>query len=130
VVWLNTQGQGTLGHLNYFLQFTNLSGSACTLKGYPGVSAVDLRGRQLGSAAARDTTTPSRTIHLAPGATAKALVRITQTGVFSRAVCRPVTAAGFRIFAPNATSAKTVPFPFGACSRSGVTYLTIRAVRR
>jgi hypothetical protein len=35
----------------YYLEFTNLSGHACTLAGYPGVSAVGLSGGQLGSPA-------------------------------------------------------------------------------
>jgi hypothetical protein len=129
VVWLDTQSQGAAGHLFYNLKLTNLSGHACTLRGYPGVSAVDLRGHQIGSAAVRDTTTPARLIRLSPGGTASALLRLTNTGVFSRSACGQVTAAGFRVFPPNATSPKIVPFPFGACSRRAVTYLAIRAVR-
>jgi hypothetical protein len=39
------------GSIYYHLEFTNLSGRACTLVGYPGVSAINLSGHQLGSAA-------------------------------------------------------------------------------
>ena len=42
VIWLETQGNGALGSIYYNLDFTNLSGHACTLVGYPGVSAVNL----------------------------------------------------------------------------------------
>src|SRR4029079_9392733 len=46
VVWLNTQGSGTAGSTFYQLKFTNLSGHACTLTGYPGVSGVNLAGHR------------------------------------------------------------------------------------
>ena len=51
VVWMDTQGDGAAGSVYYTLQFTNLSGHACTLRGYPGVSAVSLSGHQLGAPA-------------------------------------------------------------------------------
>ena len=47
VVWLDTQGSGAAGSSFYELQFTNLSRRSCRLAGYPGVSAVDLGGRQV-----------------------------------------------------------------------------------
>jgi len=37
-VWLDTNGSSAAGHTGYQLQFTNLSGSTCTLFGYPGAS--------------------------------------------------------------------------------------------
>ncbi len=50
VIWFSPQvGGGYAGGYYYNLNFTNLSGRACTLRGYPGVSAVNLRGRQLGN---------------------------------------------------------------------------------
>jgi len=48
---MDTQGDGAAGSVYYTLQFTNLSGHACTLRGYPGVSAVSLSGHQLGAPA-------------------------------------------------------------------------------
>ena len=51
VIWLNTQGSGAAGSSFYNLEFTNLSASTCTLRGYPGVSGVDLSGHQLGCTA-------------------------------------------------------------------------------
>jgi hypothetical protein len=38
----------------YTLRLTNLATVPCSLRGYPGVSAVDLAGKQLGSAAGRN----------------------------------------------------------------------------
>ncbi|MDQ6776700.1 MAG: DUF4232 domain-containing protein, partial [Actinomycetota bacterium] len=126
---LNTQGNGAAGSIFYALELTNLSGQTCTLNGYAGVSAVDLAGHQLGSAASRDTSHTPRTVTLASGATATAVLRIVQAGNFPSAACHEVTAAGLRVFPPNLTTSKVVPFPFSACSSTGPVYLTVRALQ-
>jgi len=126
-VWLDTNGSSALGHTGYQLKITNLSGSTCTLFGYPGVSAVTLTGTQIGSAAARDGTAP-HTVTLANGATTHALVVITNTSLFQPSLCHQVTAAGLKVYPPNQTQPRTVPFPFSACSKTGTIYLTISPV--
>jgi hypothetical protein len=129
VVWLDTQGNGAAGSIFYTLELTNLSSRACTLSGYPGVSAVNLAGHELGSAASRDTSHTPHTVTLASGATATALLRIVQAGNFPTSACHQVTAAGLRVFPPNLTTSKVVPFPFPACSLSGPKYLAVRALQ-
>jgi hypothetical protein len=126
-IWLNTQGSGAAGTIYYNLKFTNLSGSTCTLFGYPGVSATNLTGTQLGSAAVRIGATP-QTVTLANGATATALVGIVEGGIFPPAQCGPVTAAGLRVYPPGQTHSARVPFPFAACSKTGPQYLKIMPV--
>src|ERR1700736_3708798 len=59
VVWLDTQGNGAAGSSYYSLELTNLSGRRCTVSGYPGVTAVNLAGHQLGRAATRDPVHPA-----------------------------------------------------------------------
>src|SRR5271155_655889 len=54
VVWLNTRGSGTAGSTYYDLEFTNLSSHTCSIVGYPGVSALNFAGQQLGNAAGHD----------------------------------------------------------------------------
>lgn len=130
VIWLNTQGDGAAGSSYYHLELTNLSGHACSIRGYPGVSAVNLAGHQLGAAAGRDRAQPNPLLALAPGATAAVLLRIVDADNFPASRCRQVTAAGLRVYPPNQTTAKVVPFPFRACSRQGPTYLTVRAVQK
>jgi hypothetical protein len=127
VVWLNTQGDNAAGSSYYSLKFTNLSGHPCTLRGYPGVSAVDLHAAQLGSAAGREPSASSF-VRLIDGATASAVLRITVAGNFPSATCRSGTAAGLRVFPPGLTVSTVIPFPFSACSKSGPTYLSIKAV--
>jgi hypothetical protein len=127
-IWLNTQGSGAAGTIYYNLEFTNLSGSTCTLFGYPGVSGTNLTGTQLGSAAVRIGATP-QTVTLANGATATALVGIVEGGIFPPAQCGPVTAAGLRVYPPGQTQSKRVPFPFAACSKTGPQYLKVMPVQ-
>jgi hypothetical protein len=126
-VWLDTQGSGAAGTTYYKLEFTNLSGSTCTLFGYPGVSGTNLAGTQLGSAAVRIGATP-QTVTLANGATATALLGITEAGIFPPAQCGPTTAAGLQVYPPNQTQSRKVPFPFPACAKTGPQYLKIMPV--
>jgi hypothetical protein len=129
VEWLNTQSNGAAGTIYYELQFTNLSGHVCTLRGYPGVSAITLSGAQLGSAAARSPSTFA-TVTLGVGKTVTATLGITDVGNPSGSSCKPTTAAGLRIYAPNQTAPKTIPFPFAGCSRAGTNYLFIQPVKK
>jgi hypothetical protein len=129
VVWLNTQGNGTAGSIFYTLELTNLSAHTCTVAGYLGVSAVNLAGHTLGSPASRDHATTPHTVTLAPGATATGLLRIVEAGNFPSSACHQVTAAGLRVFPPNLTTSKVIPFPFSACSHTGPVFLSVRAVR-
>jgi hypothetical protein len=128
-LWLDTSGTGAAGTIYYQLHFTNLSGSTCTLLGFPGVSGVTLNGTQLGSAAARNHSFTPHLVTLTNGATATAIVGITQVSLFPPATCGPVTAAGLRVFPPGQTASKIVPFPFGACAKTGPVYLSTMVVK-
>jgi len=130
VVWLDTQGDGAAGSTYFNLEFANLSGHACTLLGYPGVSAVNLVGKQLGSAASRDKSGKPATVKLAAGGSATVVLRITDVGVFSSSACHQTTAAGLRVYPPNQTVSRVVPFPFAACTHTGTVYLSVEAVKK
>ena len=130
VIWLDTNGKTTAGTTFFKLHFTNLSGHACTLNGFPFLFAIDLKGHQVGRRAVFQKPAP-HLVTIPNGKTATAVLGIVDTGDFPRSVCRPVTAAGLRVFPPNQTRAKTVPFPFSTCSlRHGRASLNIGAVRR
>lgn len=129
VVWLNTNGSGTAGSTFYHLKFTNLSGHRCTLNGFPFVRAIDLRRHRLGSRAAFDSRTP-HSVTIGRGKTATAVLQIVDAGNFPASACHPVTAAGLRVYPPNQTRSKLIPFPFSACSRTGPVYLVVRPVRK
>src|SRR5262249_54609897 len=131
VVWLDTEGADHAAGSSYDkLAFTNLSGHACSLQGFPGVSAAGITGRQLGRAAARSHAGTARQIRLANNATAVAVLQTANGHNFPRSRCGPVVAAALRVYPPNQTASKLVPFPFPACSRPGPVYLFVRAVQK
>ena len=117
VIWLDTSGNGAAGTTFYKLNFTNLSGHACTLNGFPFLYAVNLAGHQVGPTATFRTPPSPHLVRLANGKTVTAALGIVDTGNFPKSTCRPVTVAGLRVFPPNQTRSKLVPFPFSACSR-------------
>ena len=129
VVWLDTTGNGAAGSIYYDLELTNLSAQSCTLRGYPGVSAVSLSGAQLGAAASRNPQHALVTITLATGQTAIAVLQIVEAGNYGPTTCGYVTAAGLRVYPPNQTASKVVPFPFMAC-RHSVRILAVESVQR
>jgi hypothetical protein len=129
VIWMNTQGNGTAGTIFYTLNFTNLSGHSCTLRGFPGVSAVKLNGGQLGKPGSRDTGQTVKTITIGKGRTAHATIGIVDIGALPN--CPATTAAGLRVFPPGQTASKVIPFPFPACgSSSSPVFLRIRPVTK
>ena len=130
VIWLDTNGNGAAGSIFYNLEFTNLSGHTCTLNGFPFINAVSLTGGLLGHRAAADHTTIPDTVTVDQGQTVKAVLQIADVGNIPPATCKPVTAAGLRVFPPNQTRAKVVPFPFGACSASGPVFLQVQPVTK
>jgi hypothetical protein len=128
-VWLGVGPGGVAaGSTSYPLELTNVSGRTCHLLGFPGVSAV-AGGAQAGSAAGRDSSVPARTVTLKPGAGAHAVLRIADVSAFPPATCRPVRAAGLRVYPPGAFRSAVVPFRFRACSRKGPVFLDVTAVQ-
>lgn len=127
VVWMNTQGDGAAGTIYYTLEFTNLSGHACTLRGNPGVSAVSLGGQQLG-APARWSNAKTSLVRLASGATATAVLMYSDVATSNNS-CK-TKAAGLRVYPPNQTESKVIPFPITACTRRGLVYLGVEPVQK
>ena len=127
VNWLDTNANGTAGTIYYELQFTNI-GRTCTLRGYPGVSAVSLSGHQLGKPARRVTGLKIRTVKVRQGRTVRAAVGFEETGAIPVSRCHPAPAGGLRVFAPNAGTATVIPFPVKVCT-TGTSSMVIRPVR-
>ena len=121
VIWL-ANGSAAAGTFYYDLNFTNLSGHACTLRGHPGVSAANLGGARVGTPAGwgNPGNAKLRTIRLANGATATAVLAVTDVYNYPADVCHRVTAAGLRVVPPNQFTSKLVPYPIGACTTSQV----------
>jgi hypothetical protein len=110
-------------------EFTNLSGHKCTLNGFPFINAVSLNGSLLGHRAAVTHVTPHQ-VTLDRGQTVTAVLQIVNVLDIPSSQCKPVTAAGLRVFPPNQTRAKIVPFPFRACSAAGPVFMFVRPVTK
>jgi Protein of unknown function (DUF4232) len=118
---------GTAGTTFYPLKFMNTGKLGCTLRGYPGVSAVTGSGKQIGSPASQISSS-YRTVTLLAGKSASAQVGIVETGNFSSSQCAPVTAAGLKVFPPGQGKAVTIKKSFSTCSSTTVISLTVRPV--
>jgi Protein of unknown function (DUF4232) len=121
--------QGYAGGVYEVIDFTNTSGTTCTLYGYPGVSLVSGPPyAQIGLAAKRSSTAPVKQITLAPGATANALLQVVDALNFPTATCSPAKATDLRIYPPNQTVAVFLPSDSQGCAEP-VQVLFIGAVQ-
>ncbi|HEX3362600.1 MAG TPA: DUF4232 domain-containing protein [Solirubrobacterales bacterium] len=129
VVWAGPQaGGGTAGGFGYEIKFTNLGKGTCTLAGFPGVRAVDLKGKRIGAAA---THGPGKVkqIVLAPKQSAMATLQIADALNFPKAKCAPTMAAGLRVALPGGSGAKIAPVAFETCAKSSAKTLSVSAVK-
>jgi hypothetical protein len=125
-----TQVNGAAGSSYWPLQFTNLSRHACAMRGFPGVSAVNRNGHQLGSPASWDHVTPVRTVVLAPGATAHTILRYSDATIATAPGCHPTYSTfELRVYPPGQYRATYAAFGLEACSHAGPVYLSVEAVQ-
>ena len=120
---------GYAGGVYVVIDFTNTSGSSCTLFGYPGVSLVTGPPyKQIGLAAKRSTSTPKKLVTLAAGATASAQLQIVDALNFPSATCGPTKATALKIYPPNQTEPVYLPNTSSGCTKP-VQIMYIGAVR-
>ena len=119
----------------YTLEFTNVSARACSLDGYPEVSAYAgslMTGTQIGSPAAQDAVIRPQQVLLPPGATAHSVLRVTGLGQFQPAACARVTAPELRVMLPDQGlqgRPAFVPITLPACSKPGPRFLSVQAIQ-
>ena len=114
----------------YTLEFTNVSDRACSLYGYPEVSAYrdsPVAGGPIGGAAIRDTSVRPKPVMLEPGATAHAVLRV--TAATQPAGCAEVTAEELRITLPRQARPSFVPAHIPVCSQRGHVSLSVQAIQ-
>lgn len=111
-----------MGNVGERIVFTNVSTTACTLYGYPGVAGLDAAGTQIVQAGRTPSgylgglwsspNGPPPTVALAPGQVASALVE----GVDNQVGSMPcVQLSGFLVTAPNTTRSVDLPGDFFEC---------------
>jgi Protein of unknown function (DUF4232) len=124
------QGGGAAGSTYVPINFTNTSGAACTMYGYPGVSFVTgPAGSQIGAPAKRAPNVPSVSVTVPAHATAHAWLQVVQAGNYPAATCHPVTAHWLKVYPPGNTAASYIGHSFPACSSAKVTILSVMPVR-
>ncbi|MEU8692282.1 DUF4232 domain-containing protein [Streptomyces sp. NPDC048665] len=104
--------EGAAGSLYWPVRFTNTSTRSCALRGYPGVSVLDTAHHQLGPAAARSGTS-YRTVALAPGHSASAVLRTTNGPVGGPCLR---TGSYLRVFPPASRTPVLIPASWTTCS--------------
>src|SRR6201984_3697228 len=120
---------GYAGGVYVAINFTNTSGSTCTLFGYPGVSLVTGPPyKQIGLAAKRSTSTSKKLVTLAAGAPATAQLQIVDALNFPSASCGPTKATALKIYPPNQTEPVYLPNTSSGCAKP-VQIMYIGAVR-
>ena len=105
---INNGALDGMSHVDRVVMVTNVSSTSCETGGYLGAAALDSSGKQI-KQAARATDT-SKTITLAPGAVASALVSA------NSASCDTLTtAAGLLVTAPNERTSTRLGSPGSFC---------------
>jgi Protein of unknown function (DUF4232) len=122
-------GSGAAGSSIYPIQFTNTSGSACTLYGYPGVSFITASGSQAGAAATENPVYPRQLVTLAPGDIAHAELKITDAQNYPPSTCDPVTVHSLKVFPPGQTTALDVSLNATTCQNTAVQILAVQTVQ-
>jgi len=126
------QGNAGAGSAYYPLNFTNTSGTACEMYGFPGVSFVAAptgAGKQIGAAALRSTAFSNVAVKLGPGQTAHAWLKVAVAQNYPATTCQPVTANWLRVYPPGETVPGYVDHTFNACSSVSAALLAVLPVR-
>jgi hypothetical protein len=122
--------QGAAGSVYQNIDFTNISATACTLYGYPGVAlAAGTPIEQVGAAASRSTAASPATVTLGAGQTANALLRITQAENYPSGTCKPVATTYLQIYPPNQTTPIYLQYASTGCASTAVNLLSIGVVQ-
>jgi hypothetical protein len=115
-VWLDiSQGSAAAGTDAFPLDFTNTGSHACTLYGYPGVSATYSNGNRLGLPASRDSLFKAKTVTIPAGGTAHAYLFWVEVGNFTASGCKPRAASLIKVYPPGQKSAAFGFFSLQGC---------------
>jgi hypothetical protein len=115
-------GDNAAGHVGLRIVFTNTASHPCDMFGYPGVSFLTgPHGRQLNVPAERSAAQGApKLIRLAAGGRAHADLLLVNTANFPTNTCKPIQAAGVRVYPPDETASAFAAYPILVCSVNGV----------
>jgi Protein of unknown function (DUF4232) len=110
-VWLGLPGDGSAGTIVYQLEFSNVGRHTCTLFGYPGVSALNGSGQQVGRPASHSGV--RHLVTLRPGGTAHAVLTVHEAGAFCP---HPLNGATLQVFPAGQTRSQEVDLAVQVCA--------------
>ena len=120
---------GAAGTIYYPLDFTNVSGSACTIYGYPGVGFVIRPGGSLIGAPARLIGTMAPTlITLKPGATAHATLRVSDVLISNNCLHHQVPVNWVQVYPPGQYSALFARLSMQGCADRSLVTMHVNTV--
>jgi len=109
-VWYGLPAFHSTGHSHFAFQLSNIGNTTCAFFGYPGVSALNSHGIEVGKPAKHSGA--KVTVTLAPGETAHFILTVTDAFL----VCaHPVRATSIRVFPPGQFHAQIVPLATRQC---------------
>ncbi len=114
-VWYGLPADNATGHSFIQVQISNIGHSTCTFFGFPGVSALNSHGNQVGRPATHYGHRISVTLQA--GDTAHVVLVITNA---SLKCSHPVQATELRVFPPGQFAAQAVPLATRACPGKSV----------
>ena len=122
-----SSGGAAAGSTYLRLVFTNTGSAGCALAGFPGVSLVKhAGGAPIGAPA--DRTGPSRTVTLAPGASARSTLQVVDAQNYPTDRCGQTPANGLQVYAPNQTESVFLAEDLLGCADQSVQILHVQAV--
>ena len=122
------QPNGAAGTIFYPLDFTNTSGSACTMFGYPGVAFVSSPGgSQIGAPASRRTAAAPTVITVAPGATVHATLAVSDVLIGNN--CKHQQQVHWvQVYPPDQFSALFAPLSRQGCADKSLVTMGVTTV--
>jgi hypothetical protein len=129
-VWVAADQRGVAAGTAFApLEFTNISHRTCTLRGFPGVSALSTNGQQLGSPASWDHFAKPVLVKLAPGGTGYALLEYSDVVTSNCPAASKRQAVMLRVYPPNQTTADHAFWSATACVAKGQSnFLRVRVI--
>jgi hypothetical protein len=122
------EGNGAAGTIYYPLDFTNVSNSACTMYGYPGVAFVSSPGgSQVGAAAGRSSTTGPALVTVAPGAQAHATLAVSDVLIGNNCMDK-VQVSFVQVYPPGQYTALFGPLSVQGCADQSLVTLHVDTV--
>jgi hypothetical protein len=110
-LWTGEPGDGSLGHVAFEVEISNIGHHACTLRGYPGVSELNGNGKQVGRPASHSG--PKSLVTIPVGGTSHFVLIVANAGI----VCPGHQQHGteLRVFPPNQFKPERTPFFIDVC---------------